>query len=120
MHSRPTFGRLVFAAGLLLAAPADAQQASRPTQQEEGRPVLRATRTPQSIAVDGRLDEPIWMDAQPAIDFTQREPSEGAPASQRTEVRIVYDDAALYVGARLFDTGAVATRLGRRDSSLPG
>jgi uncharacterized protein DUF5916/cellulose/xylan binding protein with CBM9 domain len=113
-------GKFVLAVGAMLAEPVVAQQAGRTAQQEGDRPVIRAERTPRSIGVDGRLDEAIWMEAAPATEFTQRDPDEGAPATQRTEVRIVYDDDALYVGARLSDSGAVSTRLGRRDSSLPG
>jgi hypothetical protein len=48
----------------------------------------------------------------------QVEPVEGAPASQRTEVRILYDDQAIYVGAMLYDTGPLATVLARRDASM--
>src|SRR5690606_34008062 len=50
--------------------------------------------------------------------FTQIEPHEGQPASQRTEARILYDDEALYIGVRLHDTGEVTGRLGRRDMPL--
>ena len=51
-------------------------------------------------------------------DFTQVDPQEGRPASQRTEVRVLYDDMYLYVGARLFDAAPVTARLGRRDMDL--
>jgi hypothetical protein len=50
--------------------------------------------------------------------FTQINPDEGRPASQKTEVRVVYDDQALYVGVRLHDTGPITARLGRRDMPL--
>ena len=50
--------------------------------------------------------------------FTQIDPLEGQPASQKTEVRVVYDDDALYVGVRLHDSGRITARLGRRDMPL--
>jgi hypothetical protein len=53
--------------------------------------------------VDGRLDEQAWKDAKPFAGFLQREPSLGAPATERTEVRILSDGEALYIGAWLYD-----------------
>src|SRR5262245_36141004 len=105
---------------VLLFCSEQAVAQSGQSEQGEARPALRALRTTQPIELDGRLNEAVWQQAQPVTGFTQRDPREGTPASQRTEVRIVYDGVAVYVGARLFDTGPVSTRLGRRDSSLPG
>lgn len=70
-----------------------------------------------SIDVDGRLDEPDWETAPVASGFRQFEPEEGAAASQRTEVRILYGKAAVYVGAMLYDTqpDRILQTLGRRD-----
>jgi hypothetical protein len=69
--------------------------------------------------VDGRLDDPIWESAAPITDLWQNEPNEGRPASERTEVRIVYDDDAIYVGARMFDREPqlIRSQLGRRDNT---
>ncbi|HEY6224361.1 MAG TPA: DUF5916 domain-containing protein [Gemmatimonadales bacterium] len=53
--------------------------------------------------VDGRLDEAVWLAAEPLTGFVQRQPREGAPSTERTEVRILTDGAALYIGAWLFD-----------------
>jgi len=80
-------------------------------------PLVEADRTPTPIRVDGRLDEEAWATAALFADFTQRDPEEGAPATERTELRLLYDDEALYVGARLFDDepGLVVRRLSRRD-----
>ncbi len=72
------------------------------------------------IQLDGRLDEAIWRTAPPVTDFTQREPEEGRPGTQRTEVRFVYDGANLYVGARMYDElgrEGVVSRLVRRDAN---
>ena len=57
------------------------------------------------IRVDGRLDEVVWSRAQPLTDFIQKEPAEGAAPSERTEVRFVYDENGLYVGARMSSSG---------------
>lgn len=56
------------------------------------------------IIVDGRLDEPIWEKAKPVGGFVQRNPDTGKPASQQTEVRVVYDKNAIYFGVMLYDT----------------
>ncbi|HEV8214915.1 MAG TPA: DUF5916 domain-containing protein [Gemmatimonadaceae bacterium] len=84
-------------------------------------PSARAVRSSGTVQVDGRLDEAAWRTAPPVTDFTQSDPDEGKPASQRTEVRFLYDDAALYIGAKMYDSQGptgVATRLVRRDASF--
>jgi hypothetical protein len=66
------------------------------------RPTAIATHATGSIDIDARLDEPSWA-AAPVIDqFVQQNPRKGAPASERTEVKILYDDDNLYVGAELY------------------
>src|SRR3989454_987227 len=62
----------------------------------------RAVVTPP--VVDGRLTDPAWLEATPVTGFVQRELHEGAPVTERTEVRIVTDGQALYVGAWLYDS----------------
>jgi hypothetical protein len=74
-----------------------------------------------AITIDGKLDESAWAKAAPITDFRQQNPDEGANASQRTEVRVLYGDRALYIGARMYDTlGARGIRapLARRDQLL--
>ncbi len=56
-----------------------------------------------SIKLDGLLTEPCWQIAVPATNFKQREPIEGAPATEKTEVKILYDDMNLYIGIICFD-----------------
>ena len=78
-----------------------------------------ATRTAAgSIRLDGLLDEEIWLRAVPVTDFIQKEPVEGAPPTDRMDVRIIYDDDALYVGARMYaaNPASVQAPLGRRDN----
>jgi hypothetical protein len=81
------------------------------------RPTVAAARAATPVDIDGRLDEPAWLAAGVAADFLQRDPVEGEQASERTEVRVLFDDQAVYIGARMFDgnPGAIARRLTRRD-----
>jgi len=82
-------------------------------------PVANAVRLNGSVTLDGKLNEEVWRSAPAMTEFRQSQPDEGKPATQRTEVRFAYDDQALYVGARMFDSlGAkgVVTRLLRRDA----
>ncbi len=75
---------------------------------------------PGEITIDGRLDEPAWNRAEPVDGFTQREPVPGRPASERTEVRILYDRENLYIGAMLYDSdpsGIIGDER-RRDADL--
>ncbi len=69
------------------------------------------------MRIDGRLDEPDWQVAEAATGFLQRDPEEGQPATEDTEVRILFDDEAIYVGARMWDRSpaGIARRLTRRD-----
>ena len=81
-------------------------------------PNARASRAAGSIQINGQLDEESWAGATPITEFTQIDPEEGLGASQATEVRILYDNESLYVGATLADTGPIATRLARRDAAI--
>jgi hypothetical protein len=71
-------------------------------------PQVEAVHRPSPITLDGRLDDGAWQRALPATPFRQRDPNEGAPATQATEVRFLYDDDALYVGARMYEGTAGA------------
>ena len=69
------------------------------------------------VAIDGVLDEDAWAAAEVATDFVQFEPTEGAPASERTEVRVLRGADALVIGARMWarDPSQIRTTLSRRD-----
>ncbi len=60
--------------------------------------ILHAVRVSEPIRIDGVLDEAVWQQATPISGFRQRWPADGTPASERTEVRVVYDDGAIYCG----------------------
>lgn len=94
-----------------LAAPIDAQEA-----RDEYR--VSAIRTSVPPVLDGKLDEGVWERAGRLEDFVQQEPDEGAPASEQTDVYVLYDAENLYLGVRAWDTsegGVTATEM-RRDS----
>lgn len=99
--------------------PTYGQTSSTTIEVESLLPTAHATHTSEaSPVVDGSLSDDVWRDAQTVTGFTQREPNPGRAASQQTEVRLLYDDAALYVGARLYDEpDSVVARLFRRDEN---
>jgi hypothetical protein len=65
---------------------------------------MTAAKTPAPPRIDGLLDEDEWRLAEVVSDFLQREPGSGQPASERTEVRILFDDENLYLGFILYDS----------------
>ncbi len=92
--------RLLFAAGLLLlvgesaaAYQADTERKSFEIQRVDAPPVI-----------DGELDDAIWSSAVPVDDFHQTSPGDGTPATERTIVRVAYDDDYLYISANLLDS----------------
>jgi hypothetical protein len=104
----------------LVAATATAQ--GNPTHPTPP-PSAKAVPLKGTIKIDGKPDEAAWQDA-PVIDhFIQFDPKNGEPATQRTEVRILYDKEALYVGAWLYDSlgrAGITGRLVRRDQAGDG
>src|SRR2546423_6829779 len=93
---------------------------SAPTAPDTVRqPVAYATRRQEDVVLDGSLDEKAWSNASVIKRFTQSYPQQGATPLQPTEVRVLYDDAALYVGVRMFDShpDSIAAQLARRDAS---
>ena len=90
------------------------------TEGQHGRNSLTLTLTEQPVVLDGRLDEESWNKADVIEKFLQRDPEEGMPASERTEVRVLYDQENLYFGVRCFESradGILATEL-RRDNDF--
>src|SRR5687768_10516735 len=79
--------------------------------------VVHAVRASAAIVIDGRLDDEVWLRATAATAFIQRDPDEGKPVSEPTELRMAYDDGALYVGARMNDRepARIGRQLARRD-----
>ena len=116
------------AAGTVVAAPVVPDRPLPPAppaviaRDAEGRATVRAVRLTTGLRLDGVLDEPVY-DLVPAIDdFIQQEPDEGAPASERTEAWVLFDAAAIYVAARVWDSAPpsawVANEMQRDTSQL--
>ncbi len=74
------------------------------------------------LHLDGRLDDPAWVTATPVAHFTQYDPDEGKPPTERTEVRVLIGNDALYIGARMYETHAknLRRRLARKDEPVEG
>jgi uncharacterized protein DUF5916/cellulose/xylan binding protein with CBM9 domain len=93
----------------------------RPASAQPHGPVatVQAARVSTPPRIDGHLDEEAWRAATPMTQFTQLDPDEGKPATENTELRIIYDDSAVYVGARLHDRepSKIVRRLSRRDDA---
>jgi len=87
------------------------------SQNNIDRPTLKAFPLIEQITIDGHLDEKLWKSLDPATGFIQLEPLSGESATQKTEVRIYYDENYIYIGARLFDSEPekIAAQLFRRD-----
>jgi hypothetical protein len=79
----------------------------------------QAVRTERPPKMDGTLDDPAWQAAKPVGDFRQREPLETQSATEKTEVRILYDSRHIYFGIHCYDqpSGVIANQL-RRDLSM--
>ena len=90
------------------------------TATESGQKRVSAARAKTAPVIDGILDEAAWSAVEPITDFVQTEPSEGLPASERTEVRLLYDDKMIYIGVICHDAdpSRIVTTDSRRDSGL--
>ena len=97
-----------FSLATLFAAPLLGQDLqSDPGNGNPGDPrpdVAAAAAVTEAPRIDGRLDEAVWRQGAVMTGFTQREPMDGQPASERTEVRVIFDADALYVGVWAFDS----------------
>src|SRR5437660_2692286 len=89
--------------GIQQSTPASRTQSP---SQSTGSRRIQAVRISDAIKIDGLLNESPWSLAQPATDFRQERPIEGAPATERTEVRVLFDDKNIYFGIRAFDSEA--------------
>ena len=103
---------ILFAASLFganVAADDQAQMAATPLADGIAAPVL-----------DGKVMDEMWLKVEPYWKFTQTDPIEGAPASERTEVRMVFDKSNLYIGVICFDSepGKIVVSQSRRDADL--
>ena len=93
---------LVCLAAAFLAAPSLSF-----AQQSKERPFINAVRVETGPRIDGVLDDAVWQQATPVETFTQQEPNLGQPASERTEVRVVFDERTLYIAVKAYQAGGV-------------
>jgi hypothetical protein len=107
VHSTPVIRpSLAICSALVLLVRAVAGQniaPQSPTSDDRPPRVGAARVISQAPAIDGRLNEGVWREAAPFAEFVQRELHEGDAVTERTEVRILTDREALYVGAWLYD-----------------
>src|SRR5262249_32597318 len=83
---------------------------------DEDRKQAQAVRVESgSIRLDGRLDDEAWQRTIPVTDFVQAEPVERASTTDHMEIRFVYDDTALWIGARMDSSGGIQAPMSRRD-----
>jgi hypothetical protein len=83
--------------------------------------VATATRAPEAPTIDGDvLGDAAWANATPITSFTQEQPNEGAPSSERTEVRVIFTNDTLYIGAVMYDgdPSGIIISDARRDAPL--
>jgi hypothetical protein len=105
----PTAPRLILF-GLVLAA-----LAASPLTAAE----LKAVRVPQGPKIDGALTDPVWQSAAPITEFRMFEPTAGAAPTEKTELRILYDESNLYIGIMCFESepGKIAANTLAHDAS---
>jgi len=118
---RPSRATLLVTLSFLAAAPDAWGQSPRPADSAPvARKQARAVRIVGAPPVlDGRLDDAVWQNAPVLDDFVQKQPDEGAPPTERTEFRFLYDGDALYVGARMYarDPSKIQAPVSRRDNA---
>ncbi len=87
---------------------------------DDGAKTLTAYEIDTPVKLDGIMNEPSWNGAVKATDFIQRELEEGAPATEKTDVRILYDNNCLYIGIMCYDRepGRIVHTEMRRDGAL--
>ena len=123
---------LIFAAALVAACPTSSTAqtgehvhqtppetpppAAPPPQTSRERPALRAVATTEPPKIDGSLEDPAWATANVVDRFIQQEPHEGQAATDRTEVRVLYDKGHLYIGIHAFAATPVSATEMRRDA----
>jgi len=102
-----TFFILMLSSFLLMSAPKAEQK------------VVEAIRATEKIEIDGFLEENSWQ-TQGYSDFTQRDPKDGESPTEKTVFWVAFDDEAIYVAARMFDSNPdkIVSRLSRRDDSV--
>ena len=87
--------RFLFSLGLLLIA------SSKINAQES---LIKASKSDLSPVIDGKLDEPFWQNAIPFTDFRMVEPTPGVTPSEKTEIKVIYNQNGIYLGIKCYDS----------------
>lgn len=79
---------------------------------------ITAVKIQDPPSIDGKLDDTVWLSADVADNFVQYSPFSGSPSKYRTEVRVLYDNSAIYIGAMMYDPypDSIYKELGERDA----
>ena len=110
-------GRCVFVLLVWLSGPKLPKPDNCPRRIRNRRPFrLSALEPDESVTMDGRLDEAAWARADPATGFRQSDPQNGEPATERSEIRILFSRDSLYIGAEFFDSDPAGV-LGNSDDA---
>jgi hypothetical protein len=102
LRTGPAGFSVSLAAAIALAGSASAQEVS--TTPVLAQKQVRAVRVDTPPVIDGRMDDAVWQQAEPITDFHQIRPGNQTEPSERTEVYVVYDDDAMYIAARMYDS----------------
>jgi hypothetical protein len=109
VHAQATGGTLALQGAQTPAA------VGAPRTEAGGRPSVTAVRAEAAPSIDGRLDDALWRTATLIDTFVQEEPIEGAPATEKTEVRVAYDRETLYFGIHAHYSDVSLRRANRSD-----
>ena len=119
--TRPAAAVLTALAATAFGSHALAQQPAQASRVDSGAAAAyHVRRMSQPARLDGSLMEPAWRGADSIVDLRQREPREGAPATERTVVKVLRDASAIYIAVRAYDGDMSAVRASqlRRDADL--
>src|SRR5688572_19490251 len=112
---------VLVSSGSALGSGEQAQTLNLPSATPTGKPAAVAVRVAEGPALDGDvLNDPAWTSAPPITGFLQEQPDEGQPASEQTEVRIIFTGTTLYVGVVCYDRepSSIIMSDSRRDAGL--
>ena len=100
VESRPGTGGFAMTRSAIIDGPPPPAPPAVVARDSQGRMTMRAVRLGGPLQLDGLLDEGVYADVDPVTDFIQQEPDEGAPATDQTELWVLFDDDMLYIAAR--------------------
>ena len=89
---------------VVIDGPAPPEAPAVITRDEHGGATIRAIRLEEPLTVDGRLDDAVYARVPGISGFIQQDPDEGAPATEKTEVWVLFDDRNIYIAGRCWDS----------------